>query len=159
VARANSSVNKRVWAVLEEEKPDRIPFISRMDFWHKGLAYQNKIPEKFGGMDLEEIHRSVGIGQEEWMSPHAFKYRNLELILYSEGEVIHQEHEPEIEFFPDLWGIIPVDRAGEITVELRTPAGKLTCLHRVTEDSIRSGTTRPQLVKHPVVESGDFKIY
>ncbi|MGB7093693.1 MAG: hypothetical protein WBD62_03490, partial [Anaerolineales bacterium] len=59
------NINERVIAVLNGITPDRIPFISRMDFWHRGLTYQNKIPENYTGMSLAEVHQSIGFGQEE----------------------------------------------------------------------------------------------
>src|SRR4030042_2668926 len=55
--------------------------------------------------------------------------------------------------------MIPVDRAGETTTELITPKGKLVYRHRISEESIRSGTTRPQLIKHPIREPENYKIY
>ena len=110
-------------------------------------------------MSLAEVHKSIGFGQEEWMSPCAFKYRNLELVMYHEGHKILHEYEPVIDFFPDLWGIIPVDRIGETITELITPRGTLVCTHRMIEGSLISGTTRPQLIKHPITDPDDFKIY
>jgi hypothetical protein len=153
------NINERVIAVLNGTTPDRIPFISRMDFWHRGLTYQNKIPENYTGMSLAEVHQSIGFGQEEWMSPCAFKYRNLELLMYHEGHKILHEYEPVIDFFPDLWGMIPADRIGETITELITPRGTLVCTHRMIEGSLISGTTRPQLIKHPITDPDDFKIY
>lgn len=146
-------------AVLEGRKPDRIPFIDRMDFWYRGLSHQEKIPEPFRGLGLTEIHQAIGFGQEDWLSPCAYKYHNLELISRFDGNVILHKYEPEISFFPDLWGMIPIDRAGETTTELITPVGKLIIKHRLLEESILSGTTRPQLTVRPVREPEDYRVY
>ena len=153
------NINERVITVLQGDSPDRIPFISRMDFWYEGLKYQHNLPEGFSGVSLSEIHRSIGLGQEEWQMPCAFRYRNLEMVVTRCGQQILHEYEPEIEFFPDLWGIIPTNQTGETTTELITPNGKLECVHRVMESSLRNGTSRPQLVKPPVSEPDDFKVY
>ena len=154
-----STIRDRVVAVLEGRKPDRIPFIDRMDFWYRGMSYQDKIPEPFREMSLSEIHQVIGFGQEDWLSPCAYKYHNLELVSRVEGCEILHEYEPEISFFPDLWGKIPVDKAGDTTTELITPVGKLFYKHRLLEESIRSGTTRPQLTVRPVREPEDYRIY
>lgn len=154
-----STIHDRVLAVLGGRKPDRIPFIDRMDFWYRGMGYQGKIPEPFREMDLSEIHQAIGFGQEDWFSPCAYKYHDLELVSRIDGCEILHEYEPEISFFPDLWGMIPVDRAGETTTELITPAGKLIYKHRCLEESIRSGTTRPQLTVRPVRQPEDYRIY
>jgi len=154
-----SNMHHNVEEALQGRVPGHIPFIGRMDFWYRGLSYQGKIPEQYHGMSLSEIHQTIGFGQEEWLSPCAYKYRNLELIMSYEGREILHEYEPEISFFPDLWGKIPIDRAGETITEMITPSGKLVCKHRLLEDSIRSGTTRPQLVKRPIRDPDDFQIY
>ena len=151
--------NERVLAIFDGREPDRTPFISRLDFWYKGLTYQKRLPAKYIDMSLEDIHQAVGIGQEEWMSPYAFKYRNLELVVFADEQKILHEQDPEIDFFPDLWGHLPVDQAREMTVEMRTPIGSLVSIHAVTEDSLKYGVTRPHVLKHPVADLDDFKIY
>ena len=40
-----------------------------------------------------------------------------------------------------------------------TPVGKLVFKHRILEESIRSGTTRPQMIEHPIRTPDDFQIY
>ena len=152
-------INERVKAVIAGSAPDKVPFISRMDFWHGGLTYQDKLPEKYLGMSLNEVHLSTGLGHEEWKSPCAFRYKNLELVMYRDGEKILHEYEPVIDFFPDLWGLVPVDREGEIITDLVTPIGKLTSSHRVIKGSLSSGVTRLNLIKHPIVDPDDFNIY
>ncbi len=55
--------------------------------------------------------------------------------------------------------MIPIDRAGITTTELITPVGTLTFQHRLLEESVISGTTRPQMVSRPIKEDGDYQIY
>lgn len=153
------NINERVSAVINRTQPDHIPFISRMDFWFRGLSHQDKIPKNYSGMSLAEIYKATGLGQEEWMSPCAYRYRNLEMVMYRNGDKILHEYEPVIDFFPDLWGLVPVDQIGEIATELITPRGKLACSHRVVQGSINAGTTRPQMIKHPISDPNDFKIF
>jgi len=152
-------ITARVRAVLQGRRPDRIPFISRMDFWHRGLGYQGRLPAAYSGMSLSGIHRAIGFGQEDWLAPCAFKYRHLELVSVRDGREILHVFEPEISFFPDLWGLLPADQPGETTTELITPAGKLVYRHRLLEESLCAGTTRPQLVERPVRSLEDYQIY
>ena len=153
------NVTERVRAVLHGRIPDRIPFISRMDFWHRGLAFQGRLPAAYRGMTLSEVHQAIGFAQEDWLSPYAFKYRELELISTRNGQEILHLFEPEISFFPDLWTLLPADQPGEMTTRLITPAGTLVYRHRLLEESLRAGTTRPQLVERPVHSAEDFEIY
>jgi hypothetical protein len=152
-------ITGRVQAVLRGCKPDRIPFVSRMDFWHRGLSYQKRLPAEYGGMSLSEIHRIIGLGQEAWLAPCAFKYRNLKLVSYQDGREILHVFEPEISFFPDLWGLLLVDRPGEMTTKLVTPAGRLVYKHNLLDESLSAGITRPQMVERPVRSPEDYEIY
>ncbi|HEY43768.1 MAG TPA: hypothetical protein G4O11_07280 [Anaerolineae bacterium] len=158
-AREKWTMRQRVLATLQGRKPDRIPFIDRIDFWYKGRNHQGKMPEEFQGMSLPEVHRAIGFGHQDWDYPYTIKYRNAEIILTFEGERIFHEVDPEFTNFPTLWGWIPIDKAGVTTTELITPAGKLSYHHRLLEESISSGTTRPQMISHPIKELDDFNTY
>ena len=98
---------ERVLLTLQGNKPDRIPFISRMDFWFRGLNIQDKIPEPYRGLNLSEVHQAIGFGREDWYCPCAYKYKKMELILYFEGQEILHEYEPEISYFPGPVGKSP----------------------------------------------------
>jgi hypothetical protein len=156
---ARMDVTGRVRAIFQGKRPDQLPFISRMDFWYRGLCHQGRLPDAYLSCSLTEIHQMVGLGQEEWLAPCAFKYRNLELVSYRNGREILHLFEPEISFFPDLWGLLPVDQPGELTTELISPVGKLFIKHNLLEESLAAGTTRPQLVERPVRSLEDYKVY
>ena len=154
-----AGITGRVRAVLQGRQPDRIPFISRMDFWHRGLSYQKRLPAAYAGMSLSGIHQSIGLGQEDWLAPCAFKYNNLELVSYRNDREILHIFEPEISFFPDLWGLLPVDQPGEMTTELISPAGRLILKHNLLEASLSAGISRPQLIERPVRGPEDYATY
>lgn len=153
------SICARVLAVLSGKKPDRIPFIDRMDFWYRGRRQQGSMPKQFRGMSLAEIHQSIGFGHEDWQYPYVIKYHHLEMILTFEGEEIYHETDPEITNFPTLWGMIPVDRAGVTTTDLITPVGKLSFQHKMLQESVITGTTRPQMISRPIKEEANYRIY
>jgi hypothetical protein len=145
--------------MLQGRKPDRIPFINRIDFWYKGRNCQGRVPEEYQGISLPEVHRVIGFGHQDWDYPYTIKYRNVEIILTFEEERIFHEVDPEITNFPTLWGWIPIDKAGVTTTKLITPVGKLSYQHRLLEESIFTGTTRPQMISHPIKDLDDYKTY
>lgn len=53
-----------VLAVLKGNKPDRFPFIPRMDFWYLGRGCIRTMPAELGGMSLPDMHMQIGLGQE-----------------------------------------------------------------------------------------------
>ena len=153
------SMHDRVLAILQDKKPDRLPFIDRMDFWYRGRHQQGTMPKEFAEMSLSEVHRAIGFGHEDWQYPYTIRYHNVEMEIDFEGEEIYHETNPEITNFPTLWGVTPVDRAGVTTTELITPVGKLVFQHKMLEESVRSGTTRPQMISRPIKEEADYRTY
>ena len=60
------NIYQRVVDTLSGKKPDRIPFIDRLELWYTSHCRAETLPDEFKKpqMDLTEIHRAVGIGQE-----------------------------------------------------------------------------------------------
>ena len=86
-SRAAPDIYSRVLATLKGEKPDRLPFIDRMELWYSAHSRDGTLPDEFknaGGdrspnimsafavpvpanldvMRLTEIHRAIGFGQQ-----------------------------------------------------------------------------------------------
>lgn len=153
------SVRETVLDVLQGRESKQIPFLCRLDSWLRGRQHQNAVPPQYHGLELHEIHATLGVGHLDWLSPVTHRYRQVELIMQRDGETIRHEHEPQISYFPDLWGLVPVDQPGTVTTELITPVGKLICEHRITEETRRSGTNRPEMVTHPLRSPADGRVY
>jgi hypothetical protein len=151
------SIRDRVVAVLNDERPDRIPFIDRIEFWYKNRIYEGTMPEEYKGMSESEVHRAVGIGQEKWRLPYVYKYHGVEVISKIGDEPYYHEIAPELDFFPAIWDLIPDDRPGITRTEYVTPVGTLTVEHEMLEKMIATGT-RPYFKKRPVVEEADYRI-
>jgi len=151
------TVRQRLLAVLQGHRPDRIPLISRLDFWYNGLRYQGRLPAGYSDLTLAEIHRRTGFGQEEWYFPCALRLRGAELVLMHEGREIYHQTDPEVTNFPSLWGMIPSDRPGVTDIEISTPVGKLSYRQQLLVESLESGAWRPLTVAHPIREEEDFR--
>ncbi|MGD9306934.1 MAG: hypothetical protein PVF79_21900, partial [Desulfobacterales bacterium] len=97
------TMHDRVMAVLEHRKPDRLPFIDRMEIWFKSKCQDETLPAQFKGMSLNKIHQAVGIGRQKFTAPYAFKLHGVEVIYTFEDEVIYRESDPLTEYFPAQW--------------------------------------------------------
>lgn len=53
---------ERLLAILEGQSPDRIPWIPRLQLWHKAHSLQGTLPERYRGVSLREIERRLGCG-------------------------------------------------------------------------------------------------
>jgi len=56
------SVRSRVLAVLNGEKPDRVPWLGDLDYWISALNCQGLMPEKYQGTGIFKLHRDLGVG-------------------------------------------------------------------------------------------------
>ncbi len=53
---------ERLLAILEGRRPDRIPWIPRMEIWYVAHRLAGTLPEEYRGMRLREIERDLGLG-------------------------------------------------------------------------------------------------
>ena len=104
------TMRDRVMAVLQKKKPDRLPFIDRMEIWFKSKFQEGSLPARFKGMSLNEIHQAVGIGRQKFTAPYAFKLHGIEVIYTFKHEVIYRESDPVTEYFPAHWAPDQVPR-------------------------------------------------
>ncbi len=158
-ANHNWTIRERVTAILQGNKPDRLPFIDRMEIWYKSKCNDDTMPDEFKGMSLNEIHKDVGIGRQKFAAPYAFKLRDVEVVYTFENEILYREFEPVSEYFPAQWAPeqVPRDKAGTTIIEYRAPAGKLSLKYEVAESMIAMSGVEPYLTEHLIKEEADYK--
>jgi hypothetical protein len=153
------TMRDRVTAILQRKKPDRLPFIDRMEIWYKSKGRDGTLPAKFKGMSLNEIHTDVGIGRQKFTAPYAFKLRGVEVVYTFENEVIYREFEPLTNYFPAQWAPerVPRDKAGATIIEYIAPLGRLSLKYEVAESMIAMSGIEPYLKEHLIKEEGDYR--
>ena len=57
---------ERALAVLRRQRPDRVPWLARLEMWHKARLATGTLPERFQGMSLWDIDRELGVGIRAW---------------------------------------------------------------------------------------------
>ena len=53
---------ERLLAILDGKPPDRLPWIPRLLIWHQAQIQRRTLPERYEGLSLREIERSLGMG-------------------------------------------------------------------------------------------------
>ena len=115
---------QRLLAVLNGEKPDRIPWIPRMKLWYEFHKSQNNLPQPYGNATLEEIRNDLGMGNP------ARKGRVFDLKLTGEVEV-------------------EKERDGlEVTTTYHTPKGTVTNRDKSSQEEYDLETVE-HLIKGP----------
>ena len=151
------SVYDRMMAILDGRKPDRYPFIGRLELWRKGLLRTGTLPEPYREMRLTDIHREVGFGRQQMLGAFRLRLHGVEMVVRYEGDVIRRETDPVLERFPDVSEVVPGDRVGVTAVEFITQAGTLTMEYTVLEAMLAAGA-RAYISKHPITRDDDYAV-
>ncbi len=157
-ATKRSSMLDRITAVLQGKKPDRLPFIDRMELWHASKLRNDEMPARFEGMSLNEVHRTIGFGRQKFSAPYAFKLHGVEVVATFQDEIVNQESEPVSEYFPAAWAPdeVPRDRAGTTRIEFKTSVGKLEMKYVYADSMVKMGGAEPLLIEHLIKSEADY---
>ncbi len=145
------------WIALRGEMPPRLPFITRLEAWHRSHQRTQSLPPHMADWDLDRLHQEVGVGRLKFVNAYAFRLRGVEVRARFEGETFYHEYEPVIENFPSFWDIVSTTKAGITETDLITPEGTLHLRHGLLEEHILSGLD-PYLQKHLISQPEDYPI-
>jgi len=161
VNREKWTIRDRVEAILQQKKPDRLPFIDRMDPWYKSHRRAVTLPKKYNKMSLNDVHKAVGIGRLKFSTPYAHRLRGVEVIGTFNDQEIYREYEPVMEYFPGTcWApyFVPRDKPGDSFIEFITPVGNLRIKYSVSDAMVTMGELHPYLKEHPIKEEMDYMV-
>lgn len=150
-------MRQRALAALNGEMPQRLPFITRLETWHKGRLRQGTLPERFAGLSLDELHHTLRVGRLKFTVPYALRLRGVELRVSLNGEPTLQASDPLVENFPGMWDFVSTEQPGITETELRTPRGALTLQHMFLPEGALSGTD-PYLKQHLIRSPEDYAV-
>lgn len=149
-------MRRRVTAVLQGQTPDRLPFVGRLEAWHRSHTRPGAPPQPFAQMALPELHRAVGMGQQKFVTPYSLRLRGVEVVARLEGREVYHETAPVIDSFPGMWDLVSTERPGVTETELITPVGRLTLRHEILPEMISAGED-PYLRTHLIKQPADFR--
>ncbi len=150
------SIRQRVEAVLAGRRPDRLPFLDRLENWHRWHAWASTLPRDYEGLALGEIYAAVGMGQQTFVVPYGLRLRGVEVAAEFNGEACYREFEPVVESFPGMWDLVASDRPGVTVTRLTTPAGTLTLRHELLPEMVAMGV-EPYLREHLIKDTADYQ--
>jgi hypothetical protein len=123
---------ERVLAVLHRQRPDRVPWVARLELWYNARLATGTMPERFRGWSLWDIDRELGIG-----------IRVL-------AEVVRLE----------TYGFETrvTTRDAESTTEYITPVGTVTARHVYNEAMRVAGVTSKYQTEHIIKGAEDYDV-
>ena len=147
---------ERCLAAIRGEKPDRLPWVPRLEFWHRVRLRQGTLPAGLRSLTLTEITERLGVGCyasipdfADRSNPDAMVDRTLGLF-----------HFP---VFPYRVTLQEVDRrvtrrGHETITEYHTPAGSIRTVSVMTEEMLDAGASISWITEHAIREPHDFEV-
>jgi hypothetical protein len=145
---------ERILAAIRGEIPDRMPWVPRLEFWHRARLRQGTMPAELRGLSLSEIAERLGVGY--YASVPDFTRREEETDMLDRGlgifNVSGLAHRVVLEGVDRR-----VTRRGrEIVTEYHTPVGSLRTAEVLTEEMLDAGTSMSWTTEHVLREPRDF---
>ncbi len=150
------TVRQRVAAILTGRRPDRLPFLDRLENWRRWHTRAGTLPPGYEGLVLSDIYAAVGMGQQKFVVPYGLRLRGVEVAAEFNGETFYRETEPVLESFPGMWDLVASDQPGVTVTHLTTPIGKLTVRHEVLPEMVAMGV-EPYLREHLIKDAADYR--
>ncbi len=124
---------QRLLAIMAGNPPDRIPWIPRLAIWHQAQIRRGTLPERYRGMALREIERSLGMGTPA-----------------REGRVFRTEiHDVEV---------VREREGQDVVTRYVTPVGTVSTRERTSEVLERGGIAARREVEHLIRGPEDYPV-
>lgn len=147
---------ERILAAIRGEIPDRLPWVPRLEFWHRARLRQGTLPPELQSLTLTQIAERLGVGCyasipdfTDATDPDAMIDRALGII-----------HHPVLPYRVTLENVDRrvIARGEEIVVEYHTPAGSIRTRMIFTQEMLSSGVSVPWTIDHAIREPQDFEV-
>lgn len=148
---------ERILATIRGQAPDRVPFVPRLDFWHRAHRRKGTLPAEFSGMSVGQIADRLGASRYSIIPDFTRQEHELDMIDYGLGVF----RLPTLLYEPQLDGSVDrrVTRHGsEIAVEYHTPAGSIRTAFLFTPEMLDAGASVPWITGHAIEKPADFEV-
>jgi uroporphyrinogen-III decarboxylase len=150
---------ERVLAAIRGETSDRVPWVPRLDFWHRAALRKGTVPQEWRGLSVEEIAVQLGAGiyatnpNYQWSMDKVDRSdRGLGLTHFPV-----QTYEFELDGVERRVSKRPSEKGTETVVEYVTPVGVLETAFLMTEEMLDAGTSTAWVSKPPICKPEDFE--
>jgi len=151
-----STERERIRTVLKREKPDRIPWATRLDIWYQSHRRSGTLPAEYRELEEMAVYDALNIGCQSYAPLTKVLLKGVEVRVEFNGEQINRLSSPAISF-PVCYELVPLEHAGRTVINFVTPAGTSRALFKTTDKILESFAT-PYLEKHLIEEDADFGV-
>jgi uroporphyrinogen-III decarboxylase len=147
---------ERILAAIRGETPDRLPWVPRLEFWHRAALRHGTLPTELRSLSLTEITERLGVGCYSSV-PDFTDSTNEDAMLDRALGIYHLPVLPYRVTLEDIERRV-LRRGQETTVEYHTPRGTLRTGTAFTEEMLDAGASMSWVIEHALREPGDFDV-
>lgn len=146
---------ERMLAAIRGEKPDRVPWVPRLEFWHRARTRSGTLPAELRSLSLVEIADRLGVGYYSVVPDFTATEDPLDML----DRGIGLFRLPVLPYRVTLQGVdrIVTRHGNETTVEYRTPLGSVITATAFTDQMLDAGVSIPHTSRHAINEPADFE--
>ena len=135
---------ERVLAAIRGKIPDRLPWVPRLEFWHRARMRQGTLPLALRSLTLPEITEYLGVGCYSSI-PDFTDVTNPDAMIDRALGIINH---PVLPYRVTLENVERrvIERGRTIVVEYHTPLGSIQTSMVFTEEMLNSGVSVPWTV-------------
>jgi hypothetical protein len=147
---------ERILTAIRGEVPDRLPWVPRLEFWHRARLLHGTLPSELRCLTLPEITDRLGVGYYSSVPDYTDPTDDAAMV----DRAIGIFHLPVLPYRLTLQDVDRrvVRRGQETTVEYHTPFGSIRTVTVFTEEMRDAGASAPWIVEHALREPRDFDV-
>jgi hypothetical protein len=147
---------ERILAAIRGETPDRLPWVPRLEFWHRARLRHGTLPSNLRSLTLTEITDRLGVGCYSSIPDFTDSTNDAAMLDRALGIF----HLPVLPYRVTLQDVDRrVSRCGQETVvEYHTPLGSLRTVTVFTEEMLDAGASMSWIVEHALRQPRDFEV-
>lgn len=147
---------ERIFAAIRGRIPDRLPWVPRLEFWHRVRLRHGTLPAELRGLSLIQICDRLGVGCYASIPDYTQRTDPDDMIDRALGLF-------RLPVLPYRVTLTEVDRrvlsrGAETVVEYHTPVGTVRTATVFTEEMLDAGASTPWTTMHPIREPRDFEV-
>ena len=144
---------QRILAAIRGEMPDRLPFVPRLEFWHRARHHNNTFPAEFRDLSLIEIVDRLGMGYYAVL-PDSTQGTVEDML----DRALGISSLPVLPYKVTLEGIDRrvLNQGRETVVEYQTPVGTIRTATVFTPEMEQAGASAPWITERAIRGPDDF---
>ena len=147
---------ERILAAIRGEIPDQLPWVPRLEFWHRARLRHGTLPPELRSLTLTEIADRLGVGCYDSIPDWTNIVSDIDML----DRTLGIYNLPNLPYRVTLEEVDRrVTRNGlETVVEYHTPAGSIRTGSIFTEEMLDAGASTAWICQHAIREPQDFDV-